>query len=258
MTLCTFMPSSLTQVHTLSVYLHCAGNLLASILPPRMFLFFHACRVTLYRSSILHFFHSITFTGFLFFLFPPSSLPVILLLLSPSTLILHILLLLSFLLPSTTPPSSLLPASFHPHCGCISGVGVADACLPGFRGAAGVCNDHGKTYALYAITVFRRNQDGSEDCWKTYRRYSDFHDFHMRITEQVPGPLSARTRQSSCCVCLSFMNVLSLFSFSLRTWRRSSSCQGRKPSTTWTETSWRREKKTSTLTYRCDIHHQPV
>ncbi|XP_051792130.1 sorting nexin-13-like isoform X2 [Erpetoichthys calabaricus] len=48
----------------------------------------------------------------------------------------------------------------------------------------GVCNDHGKTYALYAITVIRRNLDGSEDTWKTYRRYSDFHDFHMRITEQ--------------------------------------------------------------------------
>lgn len=52
------------------------------------------------------------------------------------------------------------------------------------KDAFGVCNDHGKTYALYAITVFRRNHDGSEDCWKTYRRYSDFHDFHMRITEQ--------------------------------------------------------------------------
>ena len=50
-----------------------------------------------------------------------------------------------------------------------------------------MCNDHGKTYALYAITVFCRNNDGSEDCWKTYRRYSDFHDFHMRITEQVGG-----------------------------------------------------------------------
>uniref|UniRef100_H3DK82 Sorting nexin 13 n=1 Tax=Tetraodon nigroviridis TaxID=99883 RepID=H3DK82_TETNG len=48
----------------------------------------------------------------------------------------------------------------------------------------GVCNDHGKTYALYTITVHRRTQDGSEECWKTYRRYSDFHDFHMRITEQ--------------------------------------------------------------------------
>ncbi|XP_073189879.1 sorting nexin-13 isoform X4 [Lepidochelys kempii] len=48
---------------------------------------------------------------------------------------------------------------------------------------AGVCNDHGKTYALYAITVHRRNPT-SEEIWKTYRRYSDFHDFHMRITEQ--------------------------------------------------------------------------
>uniref|UniRef100_A0A8D3BPM2 Sorting nexin 13 n=1 Tax=Scophthalmus maximus TaxID=52904 RepID=A0A8D3BPM2_SCOMX len=66
----------------------------------------------------------------------------------------------------------------------------ADACLPGFWGAAGVCNDHGKTYALYAITVFRRNHDGSEDCWKTYRRYSDFHDFHMRITEQFENMAS--------------------------------------------------------------------
>lgn len=62
---------------------------------------------------------------------------------------------------------------------------VADASFPGLWAAAGVCNDHGKTYALYAITVYRRNQDGSEECWKTYRRYSDFHDFHMRITEQV-------------------------------------------------------------------------
>lgn len=49
---------------------------------------------------------------------------------------------------------------------------------------AGVCNDHGKTYALYAITVRRRTPNG-EEVWKTYRRYSDFHDFHMRITEQV-------------------------------------------------------------------------
>ncbi|XP_053117030.1 sorting nexin-13 isoform X4 [Hemicordylus capensis] len=48
---------------------------------------------------------------------------------------------------------------------------------------AGVCNDHGKTYALYAITVRRRTPSG-EEAWKTYRRYSDFHDFHMRITEQ--------------------------------------------------------------------------
>uniref|UniRef100_A0A8C2X8G2 Sorting nexin 13 n=1 Tax=Cyclopterus lumpus TaxID=8103 RepID=A0A8C2X8G2_CYCLU len=56
--------------------------------------------------------------------------------------------------------------------------------LHAFISDTGVCNDHGKTYALYAITVFRRSHDGSEDCWKTYRRYSDFHDFHMRVIEQ--------------------------------------------------------------------------
>lgn len=79
-------------------------------------------------------------------------------------------------------------------------VAVADDCFPGFWGAAGVCNDHGKTYALYAITVYRRSQDGSEECWKTYRRYSDFHDFHMRITEQVgaaPGSSPVGSSSSS-------------------------------------------------------------
>ncbi|XP_055075164.2 sorting nexin-13 isoform X3 [Misgurnus anguillicaudatus] len=56
--------------------------------------------------------------------------------------------------------------------------------LHAFISDTGVCNDHGKTYALYTITVVRKTLDGSEDTWKTYRRYSDFHDFHMRITEQ--------------------------------------------------------------------------
>lgn len=90
--------------------------------------------------------------------------------------------------------SPFVRPSFPSVFGCIAGVPVADACLPGFWGAAGVCNDHGKTYALYAITVYRRNQDGSEECWKTYRRYSDFHDFHMRITEQVPAAPRASAR----------------------------------------------------------------
>ncbi|XP_077347395.1 sorting nexin-13 isoform X2 [Lithobates pipiens] len=53
-----------------------------------------------------------------------------------------------------------------------------------FISDTGVCNEHGKTYALYTITVQRRLSDGIEDSWNTYRRYSDFHDFHMRITEQ--------------------------------------------------------------------------
>ncbi|XP_016314765.1 sorting nexin-13-like isoform X6 [Sinocyclocheilus anshuiensis] len=56
---------------------------------------------------------------------------------------------------------------------------------------AGACNDHGKTYALYTLTIVRKTSDGSEYIWKTYRRYSDFHDFHMRITEQFEslGPI---------------------------------------------------------------------
>lgn len=86
---------------------------------------------------------------------------------------------------------SIAPAS-------LSRCSVADAFLNQLP-VAGVCNDHGKTYALYTLTVIRKNSDGSEDIWKTYRRYSDFHDFHMRITEQVRQvcPLMNITRQLS-------------------------------------------------------------
>ncbi|OWK06280.1 hypothetical protein Celaphus_00011914, partial [Cervus elaphus hippelaphus] len=66
----------------------------------------------------------------------------------------------------------------------------------------GVCNDHGKTYALYAITVHRRSVN-TEEMWKTYRRYSDFHDFHMRITEQLlltPEMMKASPALAHC-VC---------------------------------------------------------
>uniref|UniRef100_A0A672KR57 Sorting nexin 13 n=1 Tax=Sinocyclocheilus grahami TaxID=75366 RepID=A0A672KR57_SINGR len=63
--------------------------------------------------------------------------------------------------------------------------------LHAFISDTGACNDHGKMYALYTITVVRKTSDGSEDIWKTYRRYSDFHDFHKRITEQFEslGPI---------------------------------------------------------------------
>ncbi|XP_039534301.1 sorting nexin-13 isoform X2 [Pimephales promelas] len=73
----------------------------------------------------------------------------------------------------------------------ISGSVDESAQLHAFISDTGVCNDHGKTYALYTVTVVRKNSDGSEDVWKTYRRYSDFHDFHMRITEQFEslGPI---------------------------------------------------------------------
>ncbi|CAI9539961.1 unnamed protein product, partial [Staurois parvus] len=38
-----------------------------------------------------------------------------------------------------------------------------------FISDTGVCNEHGKTYALYTITVQRRSSDGIEDSWNTYR-----------------------------------------------------------------------------------------
>ncbi|CAI9715407.1 sorting nexin-13-like isoform X2 [Octopus vulgaris] len=46
----------------------------------------------------------------------------------------------------------------------------------------------GKSYAVYAITVKKIQSD--TDMWDVYRRYSDFHDLHMIITEkyiQIPG-----------------------------------------------------------------------
>lgn len=236
MNLCTFMPSSLTQVRQPSGLVLYSSNMLNCVcviflldigyllLPfsPSLHVFYQhftsklvssacACCFVPHCSSILYFYHSITFTTFLFFLFPllPPSLTFPAILLHFSSLLSHSYTLCpsacSFTALYYTCNTSLLPTS------CLSAAlfnpspifqfpmldvlpdRVADACLPGFWGAAGVCNDHGKTYALYTITVVRRNQDGSEDAWKTYRRYSDFHDFHMRITEQVCVGLNSIT-----------------------------------------------------------------
>lgn len=237
MNLCTFMPSSLTQVHQPSglvlyssnmlncvcvIFLLDIGYLLLPFSPSLHVFYLHftsklvssacACCLVPHCSSILYFYHSITFTIFLFFLFPsslPPSLTFPAILLHFSSLLSHSYTLFpsacSFTALYYTCNTSLLSTS------CLSAAlfnpspifqfpildvlpdRVADACLPGFWGAAGVCNDHGKTYALYTITVVRRNQDGSEDAWKTYRRYSDFHDFHMRITEQVCVGLNSIT-----------------------------------------------------------------
>lgn len=115
---------------------------------------------------------STLFLYFLTFIFFPS-VPMSLCLLLSS---LRCMSVLSFLFSF---PCRLLLHHFHRSC-----LSVVDAFLNQLP-MAGVCNDHGKTYALYTITVIRKNSDGSEDIWKTYRRYSDFHDFHMRITEQV-------------------------------------------------------------------------
>lgn len=230
MNLCTFMPSSLTQVRQPSGLVLYLSNMLNCVcliflldigyllLPsPCMFSIsisplssFHLHVPAVSCHTVPVFFISITPLPSLFFcfsFFPPPSLPH--LSCHSVTLFLPFIPFIHTFSPLTalyyTCNTSLLSTS------CLSAAffnpspifqfpildvlpdRVADACLPGFWGAAGVCNDHGKTYALYAITVVRRNQDGSEDAWKTYRRYSDFHDFHMRITEQVCVGLNSIT-----------------------------------------------------------------
>ncbi|XP_032233860.2 sorting nexin-13 isoform X2 [Nematostella vectensis] len=51
----------------------------------------------------------------------------------------------------------------------------------------GLCKDNGKTYAVYAISVFRATQEGTNS-WTIYRRYSDFDDLHMHLKNKF-GPL---------------------------------------------------------------------
>ena len=50
---------------------------------------------------------------------------------------------------------------------------------------AGICREHGKSYAVYLITVTKTYQDHTDDRWDVYRRYSDFHDLHLTIQERV-------------------------------------------------------------------------
>ncbi|XP_078573316.1 sorting nexin-13-like isoform X3 [Branchiostoma floridae x Branchiostoma japonicum] len=47
----------------------------------------------------------------------------------------------------------------------------------------GICKEHGKQYALYAINV-RKETPIEEEVWDTFRRYSDFHDLHMRLKDK--------------------------------------------------------------------------
>jgi len=49
----------------------------------------------------------------------------------------------------------------------------------------GTCQEHGKVYAVYLITVKKTYSDGTCDTWDVYRRYSDFHDLHTNIQEKV-------------------------------------------------------------------------
>ena len=47
----------------------------------------------------------------------------------------------------------------------------------------GICTEHGKTYALYAITVMRIWSSGKEESWATFRRYREFYDLHCSLKE---------------------------------------------------------------------------
>ncbi|BFY98550.1 hypothetical protein BsWGS_01590 [Bradybaena similaris] len=45
----------------------------------------------------------------------------------------------------------------------------------------------GKSYAVFAITVRKKEPYAEEEeVWDVYRRYSDFHDLHMILTEKFP------------------------------------------------------------------------
>lgn len=46
-------------------------------------------------------------------------------------------------------------------------------------------NESGSTFAVYSISVVRRDPNGSEDKWTVFRRYSDFRDFHFTVIQKV-------------------------------------------------------------------------
>ncbi|KAL5007185.1 hypothetical protein ScPMuIL_015991 [Solemya velum] len=47
----------------------------------------------------------------------------------------------------------------------------------------GIVKEADKTYAIFAVTV-KRTADNNEEISDVYRRYSDFHDLHMIVTEK--------------------------------------------------------------------------
>lgn len=50
---------------------------------------------------------------------------------------------------------------------------------------AGVVNDRGKTYGIYAVSVAKCYETGYTEKWHVYRRYSDFHDLHQKVKDKV-------------------------------------------------------------------------
>lgn len=44
---------------------------------------------------------------------------------------------------------------------------------------------NGKAYAVFEITVRKREPHGREQVWDVYRRYNDFHDLHRILLDKV-------------------------------------------------------------------------
>lgn len=50
----------------------------------------------------------------------------------------------------------------------------------------GIARESNATFAVYAISVIRYGSQMDEERWCTYRRYSDFDDFHIAMLEKFP------------------------------------------------------------------------
>ena len=53
-----------------------------------------------------------------------------------------------------------------------------------FCSCVALVKEKGTTYAVYAIHVTRTDPKGVTEIWDVYRRFSDFHDLHMCLTER--------------------------------------------------------------------------
>ena len=51
---------------------------------------------------------------------------------------------------------------------------------------AGICRDKNKSYGVYSIQVCKTDSEGSSN-WIVCRRYSDFHDLHLKLKEKYPS-----------------------------------------------------------------------
>uniref|UniRef100_H2ZH08 PX domain-containing protein n=1 Tax=Ciona savignyi TaxID=51511 RepID=H2ZH08_CIOSA len=47
----------------------------------------------------------------------------------------------------------------------------------------GICKEHGKTYAMFAVTVTRHWGNERLETWDTFRRFREFYDLHLRLKE---------------------------------------------------------------------------